>query len=340
MIKRGFCGGDEVVLKGIHSILPHSIRSLLEALPKSIIDSLEEIRIRQDRPLEIITTQQSWFVKKTGQLSMDAHGELYRPDREECIHLLNLISQHSLYAFDEELKRGFVTVKGGHRIGLAGRVITENGKVRRFRDFTGFNIRIARQIKGVGEPLIPWIFERGVPHHVLIISPPQCGKTTLIRDLARIASSGTKYFRGYKVGIVDERSEIAGCLQGVPQHDVGPRTDVLDSCPKAEGMMMMIRSLSPDILVVDEIGSQEDSDAVHEAVYAGIRLFCTVHGKKPEELIKRPTLKSLLEERIFTRIIVLSRAKGPGTVEKVLNEHFQPVFSPAISSIKGAVPKC
>lgn len=309
-------------------------------MPHHVKETLEEIRIRQDRPLEIITTDQSWFVMKNGRLSENEQLDLYQPTREECIHLLNLISQHSLYAFDEEIKRGFVTIQGGHRVGLAGRVVTENGKVKRFRDFTGFNVRVARQIKGVGESLTPWIFERGVPHHVLIISPPQCGKTTLIRDLARIASTGSKDFRGYKVGIVDERSEIAGCLKGVPQHDVGPRTDVLDSCPKAEGMMMMIRSLSPEILVVDEIGSQEDSDAVHEAVYAGIRLFCTVHGKSVEELIRRPSLKSLLDDRVFSRMILLSRRSGPGTVEKVLNEHFQPITVPVHRMSKGDAPKC
>lgn len=322
-----------MALQTIDSILPHSIRTLFHKLPPSVKESLEEIRIRQDRPLEIITAERSWFVMENGRLSANAALNVHRPTREECLHLLNLISQHSLYAFEEEIKRGFVTIQGGHRVGLAGRVVTENGKVKRFRDFTGFNVRVARQIKGVGESLAPWLFERGVPHHVLIISPPQCGKTTLIRDLARIASTGAASFRGHKVGIVDERSEIAGCLHGVPQHDVGPRTDVLDGCPKAEGMMMMIRSLSPEILVVDEIGSQEDSEAVHEAVYAGVRLFCTVHGKSVEELMRRPTLKSLLDERIFSRLILLSRRRGPGTVEKVLNQHLQPVIQPASHSV-------
>jgi stage III sporulation protein AA len=248
--------------------------------------------------------------------------------------MLNLISNHSLYTLDEELRRGFVTVEGGHRIGLTGKVVVEQGKVKHLRDVTGFNVRIARQIKGAGEPLIPFVFGQNRVENVLIISPPQCGKTTLIRDLARLASVGGKRYPSFKVGIVDERSEIAGSVGGVPQHDVGPRTDVLDACPKAEGMMMMIRSMSPDILVVDEIGRKEDSDSVHEAIYAGIHLFATVHGQSVEEIGRRPMLSELLKEEVFTRIILLSRQKGPGTIEAIYDRRLEPLRE--ISAYSGA----
>ena len=147
--------------------------------------------------------------------------------------------------------------------------------------------------------------------NLLIVSPPQCGKTTLIRDLARLASTGTVNTPAFKVGIIDERSEIAGCLHGVPQHDIGPRTDVLDACPKAEGMMMMIRSMSPEILIVDEIGREEDSRAIFEAIFAGVHIFTTAHGYSLDDLCQRPTLSKLMKEKVFTRIFLLSRRYRP-----------------------------
>ncbi|MFC7440952.1 stage III sporulation protein AA [Laceyella putida] len=311
--------------QAIYAILPPRLREAIRSLPAEVIHCLEEIRIRQDRPLEVITPTQAWFVNREGALSRTPSLP-WIPTRDECLKLLNLISNHSLYALEEELRRGFVTVEGGHRIGLVGRVVVEKGFVKHLREITGFNIRIARQVKGVGDRWISTILHDGQIENVLIVSPPQCGKTTLIRDLARLAGTGGQGFPAYKVGIVDERSEIAGCLHGVPQHDVGLRTDVLDGCPKAEGMMMMIRSMSPDILVVDELGRAEDSRAIHEAIYAGVSLFATVHGQSIEELTLRPTLAPLLEERVFSRIMILSRKQGPGTVEKILDDSLRPFY--------------
>lgn len=305
-------------------VLPRSIRNLMESLPAADQNRMEEIRVRQDRPLEIITTEKSRFVTPQGRLTRDPR-EGYHPSGEDCRKMLNLISNHSLYALEEELRRGYVTIEGGHRIGLAGKVVVEGGRVKHLRDITGFNIRIARQIPGVAGDLIPYLFQGGRAENVLIVSPPQCGKTTLLRDLARIASTGDKGLSPKKVGIVDERSELAGCVQGIPQHDVGPRTDVLDGCPKAEGMMMMIRSMSPDILVVDEIGRREDGEAVYEAVHAGVHVFTTAHGRTLEEVCRRPTISSLARDGVFSRYVLLSRRRGPGTVEGVFDRSFRRV---------------
>jgi stage III sporulation protein AA len=153
----------------------------------------------------------------------------------------------------------------------------------------------------------------------MIIGPPQTGKTTLLRDIARVISTGDQNIRAEKVGIVDERSEIAGCINGVPQLTFGPRVDILDACPKAEGMMMMIRSMSPDVLIVDEIGRKEDAEAIMEAVNAGIRLIMTTHGSSLQEIRNRPSLKEILEREIFQRFILLNRDQGPGTITKILD---------------------
>jgi stage III sporulation protein AA len=316
--------GGTRLLKPILHTLPVSIREKIQSLPQVTLDGLEEIRVRQNRPLEIITAERFWFLSGTGQLCLRPEEGMI-PTREDCQKMLNLISHHSLYAMEEELRRGYVTVEGGHRIGLVGKAILEQGKVKCLREVTGFNVRIARAVKGVGEQLLPYLLPKEHVENVLIISPPQCGKTTLIRDLARLASIGGERIPSRKVGIVDERSEIAGCVDGVPQQDVGPRTDVLDACPKAEGMMMMIRSMSPEILVVDEIGRREDSEAVHEAVYAGVHLFATAHGQSLDEICRRPILAELVREGIFTRMVLLSRKRGPGTIEAIYNQALQPL---------------
>lgn len=305
----------------IFQLLPSVIQHMLSRLPFTLLNGLEEIRIRERRPLEVIARGESRFVTPKGMLA-DSHMEAYQPTREDCLQLLDLLTNHSVYSFEEELRRGFVTVAGGHRVGLAGRTVLEHGHVKHFRDITGFNIRIARECKDAGIVILPYLLDipAGTIHHTLVVSPPLQGKTTLIRDLCRLLSYGDwRAKRGFKVGIVDERSEIAACVKGVPAFDVGPRTDVLDGCPKAEGMMMMIRSMSPDVLVVDEIGRSEDAYAIHEALHAGIRVIATAHGAGLEDAQKRPIMRQLLADRVFQRIVII-RKSAEGFKYHVFNE--------------------
>jgi stage III sporulation protein AA len=301
----------EVVL----SFLPKNISDQIKKIPPTELKEIEEIRVRVHRPLEISTRGNAHFLS-------------YIVQPEDAVHLLNKISHFSIYALEEELKRGFVTIEGGHRVGLAGKVILDDGKVKAIRDISSFNIRIAKEKMGIADPIINDIYV-GNWLHTMIIGPPQTGKTTLLRDIARIISSGDVKgrFEASKVGIVDERSEIAGCVTGIPQMSFGPRIDVLDACPKAEGMMMMIRSMSPDVLIVDEIGRKEDSEAIMEAVNAGIKLIMTTHGQSLDEIRKRPTLKEILNEQIFQRFIILSRRNGPGTITCVTDHEGRELHS-------------
>ncbi|MFV9510802.1 stage III sporulation protein AA [Tepidibacillus sp. LV47] len=314
--------------KEILAIFPNPIRQLIQTLESSVAKEIEEIRLRENRPLEISYLNQFAFLSPKGKMTLKEQ-EAYIVTHEDMVKMLNLISNHSIYRLDEELKRGYITVSGGHRVGISGKVILEHGEVKTIKDISSFNVRIAKQKIGVADKVIPYLLlDREKVHNTLIISPPQCGKTTILRDIARQLSSGIKSlgFSSKKVGIVDERSEIAGCVFGVPQNDVGPRTDVLDACPKAEGMMMMIRSMSPEILIVDEIGRNEDAVAIFEARNAGVSVIATAHGSNIADIAKRPSISSLIQQRAFTRYVILSRNQGVGTIERILDEELNSVF--------------
>ena len=295
-------------MEEILSIVPSTIAEKIAAMPTHIQPLIEEIRIRIDRPLEVTARGIPYFLP-------------YIVTRKDGEQLINKLANHSFYTLEEELKRGYITIEGGHRVGLAGKVILDDGKVKAIRHLASFNIRVAREAIGIGSPLTSYLYDDQWKH-TMIIGAPQTGKTTMLRDIARIISTGIpdKQVPPYKVGIVDERSEIAGCVHGVPQLQFGPRVDVLDSCPKAEGMMMLIRSMSPDVIVVDEIGRQEDGQAILEAVNAGISLIMTTHGQSLEEISKRPFLKEIIEMNVIDRFIELSRGEDPGLVKNIRNQ--------------------
>ncbi|MFD2672758.1 stage III sporulation protein AA [Marinicrinis sediminis] len=308
-------------------LFPASIQAIIARMPEQEREHMEELRVREGRPLEWIYSRQSQFLTESGRLSRSP-SQGYMVSREDCRHLLDSITEHSLYSFEEELKQGFLTVQGGHRIGLCGTALASEGRVRGMKDISSFNIRFAREAKGVASPFLRHLLSEQEQRfrHTLIVSPPMLGKTTLIRDLSRLLSTGTMKVRGFKVSIVDERSEIAACYRGVPLLDVGPRTDVLDRCPKAEGMMMVIRSMSPDILVVDEIGSEQDAAAVREAMRAGIKLLASAHGRDDEDLYKRPALQSLMDESAFERYVYIEGRAGNQLEWRICDEFGTPLY--------------
>lgn len=288
------------------------IKELLINLPSTYQNQLEEIRLRLGKPLCLHLMKNETFVTGSGKLTRLAE-EGYLVKEDDITRTLAAISGNSIYALEEELRRGFITIKGGHRVGLAGKTIVENGQIRSMKEFSSLAIRIARELPGCGDKMVGQILDgHGLPYNTLIISPPKCGKTTILRDLTRQLS------RDLNVVIIDERSEIAGCFQGEPQLDVGPRADVLEGCPKALGIVMAIRALSPQVIVTDEIGRYEDTEAIEECLNAGVRIIATAHASSMEDLKRRPVIQEIFKQQSFQIVVVLSRRKGPGTMEKII----------------------
>lgn len=240
---------------------------------------------------------------------------LKKVTQKDIREVIEYVSNYSLHAYENELRQGFITIEGGHRVGIAGQVLIEKGNVKNMKHISSVNIRVSHEVKHCADKIMPYIVENNRIYHTLIISPPKCGKTTLLRDLIRQISNNNA-----NVGVVDERSELAGCYQGVPQNDVGCRTDVLDACPKKEGMLMLIRSMSPDVIAVDEIGGMEEVDAMKYAMHCGVKMLATVHGESMEEIRKKPLFEQLVKEHCFERYVVLKTGKQVGEISGIFDE--------------------
>lgn len=272
-------------------------------------EKLQEIRLRIGRPVFVQYGGKEYVLSRSGSLTGQwESGYLFT--ESDLKETLSYLSGYSLYAFDEELRQGFFTVSGGHRIGIAGRTVMEHGTISCIRYISFINIRLAHQVRGCADRILPYITDGNEVYSTLLISPPGGGKTTMLRDMIRQVSDGTPYFSGRTVGVVDERSEIAGCWRGIPQNDVGMRTDVLDCCSKAEGMMMLLRSMAPQVLAADEIGTKEDEAALERVYSCGCRLLATAHGTSVDELRKKRLFQQLMDAHVFGRFILLGTAQG------------------------------
>ena len=295
------------ILKGeeeIVGIFPIKIENLLK--DRFLREQIYEVRIKIGKPI----------------LVYSKHGESiinYIPTKEDIKSMIQKISNYSLYAYEEDIRQGFITIKGGHRIGIAGECVMEKGEVKTIRNISSINIRICREIIGCSDKVMKYIVSGNRVYNTIIISPPKCGKTTILRDIARNISNGigSMGICGRKVVVIDERSEIGACHFGIPQSDLGIRTDVLDNCLKREGLIMAIRSLSPEVLICDEIGTSGDIEALMMAFNSGVNIITTIHGFTIEDLYKRKVFCDLHDNEIIERAIILSNRHGVGTIENV-----------------------
>ncbi len=313
--------GSQRIRQEIFPYFPPKMQAAFGKLPDALVERLEELRMRAGQPFLCCAGE-----KEYGFDSLEGWTTEWKQvmtlSGEEVRQTFLAVSEHSRYAFDEDIRRGFLTLPGGHRVGISGQVLQEGMQVRSITAVGGLAFRIARACAGCADAVLPKLLEKdGMLPNVLIVSPPRCGKTTLLRDLCRQLSNGSDYAEGKAVTVVDERSEIAGCFAGIPQLDVGLRTDVLDGCPKAEGMMMALRALSPEVIVTDEISRPEDAAGIRECAFSGISVLTSVHAGSLEEAKNRPGIRELLEEGVFEKIVVLSRRDGPGKIERIETLH-------------------
>lgn len=280
--------------------IPANMEQELKALSAQSRDSIEEVRLRAGQPIVFCCGPR----KYRGSVLCD---------KKLLSETLNSFLDYSYYAHEEELKNGYLTLHGGHRAGICGRVVIENGRVKLLKDISSINLRCCQEYKGTSESLLPALFDReGRLYNTLIVSPPKCGKTTLLRDMVRVLSH-----RGMNVSVCDERSEIAGMHCGLPSFDIGPNTDVMDGCPKGEGMLMLLRSMAPDVVVTDEIGRREETEAVEALLSAGVKVITTLHGGSQEDL-QRSNLYPLIRKGVFGRIVFLTSVPRPCTVLRIL----------------------
>lgn len=296
----------------IFRILARGIRTVLEEEHLQFND-LQEIRLRIGKPLMIV-------YKNTERVLPKEAIEKHLVTKDELRETLDYISHYSLYAYESEIRQGFITIEGGHRVGMTGKVILEKERVKNMQYISSVNIRVAHEVIGCGNHVLPYLTKNKEICHTLIISPPRCGKTTLIRDLIRQISNGNTYVKGCTVGVVDERSELGGCHMGIAQNDMGMRTDILDCCPKAEGMILLIRSMAPRVLAVDEIGGEEEIRAIEYAMQCGCKLLASVHGTDLDEIREKPGLDRLVGQKRFERYVVLDNQKDPGGVQAIYDE--------------------
>lgn len=291
------------------SIFPLDNQSIWEEVINNM-EQITEIRIRADRPILIYLNQREISIDEEGKfIYVSENGKTF--SYKELQKLLDFWCMDSRYAFQNEIRRGFLTIQGGHRIGICGEVVSdEEGNIQSIKYISAINIRVAHEVKNVADRIMKYMYIKKRVANTLIISPPGAGKTTLLRDIIRQLSYGNDLYRGINVGVVDERGEIAACFQGIPQLDVGPRTDVLDNCEKAIGMRMLLRSMAPAVIAVDELGSLEEVGLIQQMTGNGCAVIATIHGENVEELKQKRILQELWEEHIFENIVCLYKDKN------------------------------
>ena len=284
----------------INTVLEYLPITIRKIITENMSEDIEEIRLRTNKPLSL----------KIGQ---EIQTTEYIVNQQEVLQAFEKICENSVYSYRRQICDGYITIKGGNRVGIVGSAVVDNGQVININYISSLNFRIARQKIGCSNKIIEDIinYKNNTIYNTLIVSPPGCGKTTLLRDIVRNISNGINVlgFKGKTVGIVDERGEIAAMYKGIAQNDIGIRTDVVDNMPKPEAMRMLVRSMAPDVIACDEIGSLEDIKAIDYAMCSGIKGIFTAHGKDLDEVNRNPELSKLLEKHTFDRIILLNPQK-------------------------------
>ena len=293
---------EEVIVKDIEEILPYFPNPIYSLLKNTLMQErnlqkdLQEIRIRVERAILLKTRQADIVID-------------YQVSSSEILQTLERLCENSIYAYKNQICEGFLTIRGGHRIGVTGTAVVEGEKILNLKYITSLNFRIAREVINCSNHLLTEIIDRenNSIYNTLLVSPPGKGKTTMLRDIIRNISNGISqiHFKGMTCGLVDERGEIAAMYKGTPQNDIGIRTDVIENISKSKGMKMLIRSMAPEVIACDEIGSKEDVQAIEEAMISGVKGIFTMHGKSMEDIKNNPQINNLIESKQIEKVLFL-----------------------------------
>ncbi len=295
-------------LMDVSYYLPPTIRPIIESIARSDPFPIQEIRLRVNQPLAIVAGGQNLFVTKQGEITVSPSvGQ--KITGNDIKHIFMCACQNSVYAYNKELQNGYITLSGGHRMGLAGRIVYENNSIHTIRDLSSLSIRIAGEKKGCSHALLPYLINNKSIRSCAIISPPGGGKTTVLRDIARNIS-----LQGHRVCVIDERGEIAGCHQGNVGYDLGPSCDVLDRCDKTDGLQWALRCLSPSVMIVDELGSNREAQAVLQGISGGVGTIFSLHAANMQQALQRSPMLLLMRQRVPELCVMLGSSQTPGKI--------------------------
>ena len=285
------------------------IRTALMKIPDKIKNNIQEICIRINSSIIIFTQNKSYFVGKNGEITPEDPKSLLI-SQNDILETMKILCNFSIYSYQNQIKEGFITLKGGHRVGISGTAVINNNEIINISDISSINFRISREVLGCSDR----IFDKfGLDiGGTLIIGPPSSGKTTILRDIARKLSTSFEADKLIKVSIIDERREIAASYQGVPQRDIG-FSDVLSGFPKAEGIIRAIRTLSPKIIICDEIGGVEDAEAIKKSLNSGVGIIASIHAKSTDEMANSFRIKNILSSGAIKRAVLLD--SNPGKIK-------------------------
>lgn len=297
------------------SSLSPKLKAMLINVPNSAKQSVFEVRLRVDKPVMLTCAERSWFLDDRSQL-LNLPKSPYIVTQNDISDSICSMCAYSIHSHQQEFKNGYISLRGGHRAGICGTAVLDGSEITAVRDITSINLRIAREVAGAADMLMEHIFADKL-YGTLIVGIPSSGKTTILRDLARQLASG-KNGRFIKVAVVDERCEIGAVYDGVPQNNLGYCADILSGYPKAEGIMTAVRTLSPQVIICDEIGGGDEVSGIIEGLNAGVKIIATAHAGSLKEIARRPQLAKLMESRAFEKIVRLGGSQKPGEIRQIV----------------------
>ena len=297
------------------SNLCDNLYTILNKLPKDIKIQVQEIRLRVLKPVILYLKNESCFINKNGELLTEANQDIVILTQSDIINSLSKMCSYSVYSYQNQIKNGYITLKGGHRVGICGTAVFNNDIFTNVKDISSMNIRIAQNMTLISTETIKNLTNNF--SGILVVGEPSSGKTTLLRNIAKNLSIGFLKNRR-KVSVIDERGEFSGTNIGIAQNDLG-FCDILNAYPKPIGIMQALRTLSPEVIVCDEIGGDDDIKAIELGVNSGVKFIASIHAGNFEELLRRPQAKKILNTGAFDKIVMLKGKDIPGEISKILS---------------------